>query len=457
MNLKSCCRLCLSEPKKEVFESILSNSNALQFLSLLTDIKIDPDGPLSISMCNNCSFTISQIYLFKNKIEEASVTQRDILQSAMNKQTDKGYQAEFVFIHEEGAKKDHVVVKVKNQVDDSVAVPKKKVSYECSMCNRKFPSSLKLKRHREKNPECSLIDTSTEPHDFRCDHCTDTFANEHDQKLHAILHDPSSHFRCPTCGRSCVTYKSFKRHIRTHFISKLKCKTCDMEFSETGSLTRHYKRHLGIKKAKTLVCFQCGKSFSDQKSYNGHLNMHKGLKNFVCETCGKSFQELRFLRSHSKIHLDVKEYKCDFCNFESKHQSALSKHIKRKHTEKSEDTDSDEVFEDELEGFEELRQEVDTGLVVQEKLPCKVCNQYFTPAYLDRHILLHMNEKRFVCTEDDCDKTFPNVGQLNYHVKVKHAPNPLFACQLCGKVCASKISLDKHWKAHQKRDGQQIV
>lgn len=350
---------------------------------------------------------------------------------------------------------------------DSKTAKRSESAYKCPICGLQLKNSSLLKQHRDQNPSCSLArQESSSTSNFPCYFCKEICSNEHDRDLHTSVHQNGDSYTCPKCFKNYFNLKGLKRHIRIHYNYKpYVCKDCGLAFSETASLTRHYKKHLGIENSKHLICSECGKGFSERYAYDVHVRNHQGVKPFCCDQCGKSFSDKRLLRSHARLHLSTKEFICEFCNAEFRHRSTLTVHLRTHNGSRpyichycSKTFKQSVHLKTHLKAHEKSQQigtRKTQGRAKSDKNKgenqCEICNQFFSSSYLKRHIVLHDNKKSFICSQLGCDKTFSALSQLNYHVKVKHGPNPIYSCQLCRKVCASKISLVKHMKAHQRK------
>ena len=57
-------------------------------------------------------------------------------------------------------------------------------------------------------------------------------------------------------------------------------------------------------------------------------------------------------------------------------------------------------------------------------------------------------ERKFKCTEDNCDETFSTQGKLNIHLQIDHKVR--FQCSKCQKFYETANGRDKHYKKHFK-------
>lgn len=117
---------------------------------------------------------------------------------------------------------------------------------------------------------------------------------------------------------------------------------------------------------------------------------------------------------HVKIaHLREKLHKCSMCEEAFADERSLKKHVGQKHT-----------------GYD-----------------CPECHKNFTSnRNLKRHMLLHVDKKEFICTENNCGKAFATKSQLKDHGR--YHSSELFICEECGYKCRQRESLVVHKRRH---------
>ena len=103
-------------------------------------------------------------------------------------------------------------------------------------------------------------------------------------------------FRCPECGRNCLTRQRLTKHMRTHTGEKpYSCEVCGRGFADTSNLTRHMRTHTG---EKPYSCEVCEKKFKRKSHLSRHTRIHTGQK-FLCPICGAGYTEQYGLRRHA--------------------------------------------------------------------------------------------------------------------------------------------------------------
>lgn len=80
---------------------------------------------------------------------------------------------------------------------------------------------------------------------------------------------------------------------------------------------------------------------------------------------------------------------------------------------------------------------------------CDICNKSFiTNQALNNHLLLHKEERNFVCDIDGCKKSFKTPGNLSEHRMTHSKDAKKFACPHCDKRFYQKSKLKRHSAKH---------
>lgn len=147
------------------------------------------------------------------------------------------------------------------------APKKKKYTYICSKCGRKFNSRMALGDHE-------LGDCGRSPI-YKCEHCGKALHSQGSWKTHQLIHTGDLPFQC---------------------------KFCQKRFRTQGQVKIHSRCHSGEKPFK---CQQCPKSFAHRESLMTHMSLHTGLKRFMCQCCSSRFSCISNLQAHRRTHKDT--------------------------------------------------------------------------------------------------------------------------------------------------------
>ncbi|XP_067205485.1 zinc finger protein 135 isoform X3 [Linepithema humile] len=275
------------------------------------------------------------------------------------------------------------------------------------------------------NPEQSPIKQEVNDEDddedlplaYHCKHCSVFFASQSLLDTHEIEHKGKRKNACAQCGRVFRTSLSLRKHMKIHSERKSARKGGS---SGVGGRNASLKK---VKKEKTelqFLCETCNKVFRHKSNYQKHLLRHT-VGDLPCKHCPKKFRLFRDLTRHEKTHF-FPSYMCKQCDYETTVLAALSIHMTR-HIDKA-----DLPFK------------------------CNECDKRFRKKLdLQEHYNIHSGEKPFVCQL--CSNAFYLRRQLSAHCRRLHPElkaNKVTstACDICGRVLATKRSLFRHKESH---------
>ncbi|KAK2582823.1 hypothetical protein KPH14_008909 [Odynerus spinipes] len=252
---------------------------------------------------------------------------------------------------------------------------------------------------------------------YNCKLCGVFFASQTLLENHEIEHKGKRKNTCAQCGRVFRTYVNLRKHMKKHNNRKGSRKSSGTSMVGRSSSLKK------VKKEKTeleLLCKTCNKVFRHKSNYQKHLLRHT-VGDLTCKHCPKKFRLFRDLTRHEKTHF-YPSYMCKQCDYETTVLAALSIHMLR-HTDKA-----DLPFK------------------------CNECDKHFRKAIdLQEHYNIHSGDKPFVCQV--CGTAFYLRRQLSAHCRRMHPEMKAnkvtsTACDICGRVLATKRSLFRHKESH---------
>ncbi|XP_076380728.1 uncharacterized protein LOC117224805 isoform X6 [Megalopta genalis] len=252
---------------------------------------------------------------------------------------------------------------------------------------------------------------------YHCKLCGVFFASQALLDNHVVEHKGKRKNTCAQCGRVFRTYVNLRKHMKKHTGRKGGRK------SGNTALNRSAAASLKVKKEKPeleFLCKTCNKVFRHKSNYQKHLMRHT-VGDLTCKHCPKKFRLFRDLTRHEKTHF-YPSYMCKECDYETTVLAALSIHMLR-HTDKA-----DLPFQ------------------------CNDCDKRFRKAIdLQEHYNIHSGDKPFVCQL--CGSAFYLRRQLSAHCRRMHPEMKAnkvtsTACDICGRVLATKRSLFRHKESH---------
>jgi len=297
---------------------------------------------------------------------------------------------------------------------------KAKTPYECSFCEKSFPSEKRLKLHASMHPEYQG-EKIEKP--FKCDICPKAFYDNTELKRHTNFHAGIKPFLCNLCPYSSSTKGRLKEHTMIHHPDSLPkdmtkifiCDICSKSFGCKSYLNRHISRE--HKRNKVFNCDQCNYETTHSTTFKCHLRTHTGERPYVCHICNKTFIKKAHMDRHIKgVHIGEKNVFCEICPKTFLTQEQLKQHIV-----------------------------IHTG---EKNFHCDICPKSFAhSSTLDKHKHMHTGEKPWAC--DVCGLTFGEKGSLNSH-KMIHNENREypFKCDICPKAFDKSNNLQRHKRIH---------
>ena len=189
--------------------------------------------------------------------------------------------------------------------------------YSCNECGKIFKHPSHLKRHNLiHTTDCQ---TSSQPINLLCKHCSITFMNNKELAKHIVKeHD----------GKKVV----IKSEDDVQPGVQQPCAECDETFKSTYNLKKHVKeKHIQLFTGDMKVrdeLIETMMSQSENIIRNGSTNMRKG---HVCNVCGKEGIGSLIKRHIEANHLEVISIPCTHCDMTFSTRNSLWLHNKKNH------------------------------------------------------------------------------------------------------------------------------
>lgn len=241
---------------------------------------------------------------------------------------------------------------------------------KCDQCTEIFRDEFELCRHinfvHRRETQDAQFDVKKEDFDiknaFQCTKCPEMYQTWETLKLHYEQnHHLSGETQCQICGEL-FPGTELQKHIKTVHTDNIpvKCKYCEFETTNRASMTQHTLRH---KNATTLHCDFSGCKYKSY--YDGAMQKHRlkhmelgvklqctkctfqtmnkyllryheeahmtGKKRYKCDQCDYATILPANLVQHKYKHSTEKRFKCEVCPFETKYNTSLRFHVKKKH------------------------------------------------------------------------------------------------------------------------------
>ncbi|XP_065072992.1 oocyte zinc finger protein XlCOF6-like [Ochlerotatus camptorhynchus] len=222
-----------------------------------------------------------------------------------------------------------------------------------------------------------------------------------------------------TNSTSCDGSKQPKLNLKEMIVRK--CYICPVVLESANDLASHLTEKHANKGA--IRCEECSRDFAILSAYNYHLSRHDPTERpYKCSFCPIRFKTKRAKMVHENtqhnmnhdiIMFDekIKPVVCETCGESFMFQRKLRYHVRQKHA--------------------------------SNKPTCKICgNTFTTQATLYRHMLVHTNEKPYVCS--NCDASFRRLFDLKNHVQKVHEGKNPHVCAECNKEFKSYEGLYHH-------------
>ncbi|XP_023693694.1 zinc finger X-chromosomal protein-like [Paramormyrops kingsleyae] len=386
--------------------------------------------------------------------------------------------------------------------------------YPCMLCGKKFKSRGFLKRHIL-NWHQDVLNRKK----YQCPDCEFSTNKKASLHSHMEVHAPVSKapLACDECGREFHQQAALYAHRLQHHDPKPqvtaspapkmhKCKFCDYETAEQGSLDRHLLAMHS--KSFPHICVECGSCFQLPAELKEHMLTHTVQKvyscnyettdsselktdvqmtqeeetSYQCERCPLAFPEHEELLRHAQSHEEPRTHQCAHCEHRSSNSSDLKRHVISVHTK-----DYPHKCAICAKGFHRPSELKKHAAAHRAKKPhqCRHCSfRAADPFLLSRHILsVHTKEapaipekrgrrtgggavmpagpgvkkggtkaprERRVYQCQYCDYSTGDASGFKRHVISIHTKDYPHRCQVCGKGFRRPSEKNQHIMRHHK-------
>lgn len=357
--------------------------------------------------------------------------------------------------------------------------------YQCNKCNRRFLSRAFLNMHYNEgrivfaNPAIfhqmyklmrshplvppDRIDPSYE---FACAHCNQRFDKKAAVRTHIYCYHPSLRkFRCDFCSAGFVTECDLAEHRVGHSAERqLICLMCGGRRT-TGSLPYETNK---VRIAYEMCSCKGGRQHpqvvlpanaqaAPRRRPTAQVRLERECKEreraerkrrrqealdalgTVCQECGKEFPTRLSLKRHYRMHKNPSE--CEFCG-KRYGRAYMKNHLLIHAQEKT------YVCQKCGKGFAQLSSLRSHQLLEEDvrKFVCNVCGQRFVlSSRFHSHMKTHLEDLPFKC--EDCGRGYGYIWQLRQH-RVRHSDVRPYACEQCGRAYKTMKHLRQHYVVH---------
>ena len=323
--------------------------------------------------------------------------------------------------------------------------------YSCAICRKTFETAGALETHVRGHE----LGVASDVYDQNSSMPSDYGAGKRNRSLNS---DPgTSRNQCHTCGKIFANYPNLRRHVRTvhDAVGRYSCFTC----SKTFVSKELWKSHVESEHQETAInCPHCPENFGTSTALIEHCrNVHgiNGEDQLGCYICGKKFQNVASLRIHRGHHFRV--------------NSRLSINNT---SQNSIELDDEPIVTPPVRSPRAKKSFPNGGTMVrqlQNMLQCQVCDDRFKDVSTlrrhlwDVHCAKNKPEKRFDVERLQCElctNVLPDEESLASHMKW-HRDNPILGevskrkkgeplCDICGKMYSSVMGMLRHRKCHER-------
>lgn len=274
----------------------------------------------------------------------------------------------------------------------------------------------------------ALTCTPKSGNDLKCPTCNNTFEDSDSLNAHKCIEQEAPTLKCQYCGVYFWSAALMKCHVGRHFSvlpGFVNCVrgTCRYIFADVAELKQHVIRH-ATNWGLFIKCCKCNKRFGSKVLLKKHMRAH-----FVERTDNPTLAQIT----------------CQYCD-SNVASSTLDQHLELHQT------DTPGVIkclyqhcQAQFSSLNELKEHCNS----HKTFNCIKCGVFCrTSDELEKHILVHSEERPFRCDVPSCFYAGKLAKNLEAHKKNKH-DNKIVACHLCGKLLKQERNLKRHLELHE--------
>ncbi|MBN3305240.1 ZN574 protein, partial [Amia calva] len=272
--------------------------------------------------------------------------------------------------------------------------PSSYLDFTCPSCPKRFPSQLRLLRHRR------------------------------------AVHGSERRFRCGVCGKPFKKQVHVRNHLRTHTGERpYQCSDCGKTFSSLANLSRHGLTHSGERPHR---CDMCPRAFSQASNLRQHRLLHARPAPFPCPDCPAGFVRPAKLALHRYARHPgaPPPYPCTLCPAGFLRKRLLDQHCEEQHP----------LRPGEGEVVARGRNHPPATATAAEPHPA-------SPSCLPPQLQLHRSSATHSCPR--CPKRFVQAMHLAEHLRTHTGERP-HACPHCPKRFKTFSNLRSHRRTHSR-------
>ncbi|XP_065072991.1 zinc finger protein 502-like [Ochlerotatus camptorhynchus] len=210
------------------------------------------------------------------------------------------------------------------------------------------------------------------------------------------------------------------------------------------------KEDISLREIVLKKCYICSTVLPDANELALHLTENHSTKSvYRCEECSLDIPILGAYNRHlSKHDQSERPLKCNFCTLRFKTYFLRGRHESRKHRTNAKVDQPTEKPRPSLvceicgKSYPFLKKHIQS-VHSEDKPSCNICGKTFTTnTSLERHMLLHTNEKPYSC--DKCEASFRRLLLLKQHVQKVHEGKNPHTCVECNQEFNSPCGLYTH-------------